>query len=319
MREGRQVPLQQQGAEQERRDHRVEVEAGAERDEVMEQPARKRRREQQRKELCALAPAGDAARGDRIADAGSGSAASAPDSGNCEIGLPARGIMSHAASATASAYVTTIRIAAGEPMVVASGRMPVVASRKWPGVAAISTGVEDRPNCQTADAAKTVASRQGKSIVDAAFLRRAREMHGDQRPEREAEAPVHVAERSIQRDRDQHHLAAVPRQARELQHQRAEQRGPAENGGEHQQQRHLHAEGEQHPESAVERVGRRHRAVAEAERSDHQHDQQQHGHGRGVRHAIAGRLRESRQPVAQDQRAFRLAGIGGPDFGLNSR
>ena len=75
------------------------------------------------------------------------------------------GISNRAAAMIRIRYATSIRMAAGAQIVVESGITPVVPSRKCPGVAINKAALEDNPYCQTACAAHTDASKNGKSSL----------------------------------------------------------------------------------------------------------------------------------------------------------
>ena len=165
--------------------------------------------------------------------------------------------------------------AAGDQIVVASGITPACCSRKLPGVAISSGALPDRPNCQIAPAPASTDISQRKSILmplRSAWVAKWMAMTGASAIDRPqfryaTKPPAHY--------REQDDLRLRPRQARQENHRVLERGSRAEDEAQHEDERHLHRELQQHPQAAVVRVDRRRQPAAQAQRQTEQHDQQE--------------------------------------------
>ena len=137
---------------------------------------------------------------------------------------------------------------------------------------------------------------------DPLFLRLAGKVDRHQRAERDGEPPVEIRQARDHQAGQREHLVLGPWQAGEPGDRLPEHRRRAEGRAQHENQRHLHRERQQHPEAAIERV---HDGCARiADRKGRDAEQQQHAdrRGHGVRNDSTDGLRKTRQPVGRNCR-----------------
>ncbi len=123
------------------------------------------------------------------------------------------------------------------------------------------------------------------------------EVHRDQRSHGQAKTPVQVTQDGIHAHRQRDHLRDCLRQVRDAADRATECCGQAQHRAEHQDQRHLHAERQQHPEPAVEGIDVGEQAIAQRKGRACQCKQHDDSGRSGVRHVVACPAGKSRDPL----------------------